>query len=146
MLSRSGLYALQAALHLAQQPADEPVSAARMAEALGRPPGYLAKVLRQLGRVGILESTRGARGGYRLARPPEELTVAEVVRPFEEVTLPQVCLLGGACDTADPCTAHLRRLEWNAARERILAATTLAELLPAEDGVEPVDRLLTIPT
>ncbi len=146
MLSRSGLYALQAALHLARQPGDEPVSAARMAEALELPPGYLAKVLRRLGSEGVLEATRGARGGYRLTRGSDEVTVADVVRAFEEVTLPKVCLLGGCCDPADPCTAHLRRLEWNAARDGILAATTLAELLPSGVGATDVGRLLTIPT
>lgn len=129
MLSRGGLYALQATLYLARQDPDRRVSAARMAEALEVPPEYLAKVLQRLGQDGILESTRGAYGGYELARPASQLTVERVVRPFEEVEPPRVCLLGGRCDSADPCRAHLRRLEWNEARLRILASTTLADLL-----------------
>jgi Rrf2 family iron-sulfur cluster assembly transcriptional regulator len=138
MLSRGGLYALQAALHLAQHSDGESVSAARVAEGLSLPPEYLAKVLRRLAVEGILESTRGARGGYSLAHDPELLTVAQVVHPFEEVTPPNVCLLGGPCHSERPCPAHLRRLEWNAAREKILAATTLADLLPeSDDGSEP---------
>lgn len=76
MLSRSGIYALQATLHLARESTGEPISAARMADALQLPPDYLAKVLRRLSREGVLSSTRGARGGYRLAVPPEQLTVA----------------------------------------------------------------------
>jgi Rrf2 family transcriptional regulator, iron-sulfur cluster assembly transcription factor len=140
MLSRSALYALQAALHLAQKSNGPSESAARMADRLGVPSPYLAKVLRQLSLEGILESSRGARGGYRLARPPDTLTVAEVVRAFEEVTTPETCLLGGPCRETHPCAAHLRRLEWNAARERILAETTLSELLPHGSGSAPESR------
>jgi len=132
VLSRSGLYALQATLHLAQDDSGRPVSAGRMAEVLDLPPEYLAKVLRQLKAEGLLTSTRGARGGYRLAVDPAELTVDRVVRPFDEVEPPKRCLLGGECDLTDPCAAHLRRLEWNAARARIFAATTLTDLLPEE--------------
>jgi Rrf2 family protein len=129
MLSRSSVYALQATLHLAQMGDEASVSAARMAEALQLPPEYLAKVLRRLSRDGVLSSTRGAYGGYKLAIEPDALTVERVVRPFEEVEPLKVCLLGGLCHTDEPCSAHLRRLEWNEARKRILAATTLADLL-----------------
>ena len=129
MLSRSSVYALQATLHLARQPDDELVSAATMAERLELPPEYLAKVLRRLALEGTLTSTRGAYGGYRLAVPAEDLTVARVVEPFEEVEPPKVCLLGGPCHSERPCTAHMRRLEWNAARLRILERTTLHDLL-----------------
>ena len=134
MLSRSGVYAVQAALHLAQQPADEPVSAARMADVLELPPEYLAKVLRRLKREGVLRSTRGVNGGYRLAKAPDELTVDAVVRPFDDVEPPQRCLLGGPCHSERPCTAHLRRLKWNEARQRILATTRLTDLLPPAAG------------
>lgn len=131
MLSRSGVYALQAALHLAQYGRDQPVSASRMADALDLPPEYLAKVLRRLSKEGVLESTRGVRGGYSLATPPETLSVHRVVRPFEDVTALKRCLLGGPCHEDRPCPAHLRRLEWSQARHKILAATMLTDLLPA---------------
>lgn len=135
MLSRSSVYALQVTLHLAQQPDDGAVSAAAMAERLELPREYLAKVLRRLAVEGTLTSTRGAHGGYRLAAAPNELTVARVVEPFEDVAPLKVCLLGGPCHAERPCTAHLRRLEWNRARLRILERTTLADLL----GEEPAD-------
>jgi Rrf2 family protein len=147
MLSRSGVYALQATLHLAQESTGLPVSAARMAEALDLPPEYLGKVLRRLSREGFLDSTRGVRGGYRLTVAPEELTVERVVRPFDEVKPPKVCLLGGPCHSERPCTAHLRRLEWNEARRRILANTMLADLLPTSaEGVGHPSALSTIIT
>ena len=131
MLSRSGVYALQATLHLAQQPAETCVSAASMARSLSVPPQYLAKVLHRLGREGLLASTRGARGGYRLNVPAAELTVERIVEPFDATRAPQVCLLGGSCDLDAPCTAHLRRVQWSEARRQILADTALSDLLPS---------------
>lgn len=130
MLSRSGVYALQATLHLAQRHPGKPVSASRIAASLEVPSEYLAKVLRQLSKEGVLTSARGAYGGYRLAVDPSELTLDRVVRPFDETRPLKRCLLGGPCDLDDPCAVHLRRLEWNAARSRIFEATKLTDLLP----------------
>ena len=146
MLSRSGVYALQATLHLARQPEQGSVSAARMAEALELPAEYLAKVLRRLSQEGILISTRGAYGGYRLAHEAETLTVERVVRPFDEVKPPKVCLLGGPCHSERPCTAHLRRLEWNDARKRILADTTLHDLLTEPGTDSPIAAATLVST
>lgn len=129
MLSRSALYALQATLHLARQPGNATVSAAAMANRLDVPPEYLAKVLARLRSAGILESTRGAHGGYRLAVPPAWLYVDQVVRPFQRVRSLKRCLLGGRCDPERPCPAHRQRLAWNEARARIQAATSLSDLL-----------------
>ncbi len=143
MLSRAGVYALQATLHLAQAPAGTCVSAASMAKSLAVPPEYLAKVLHRLSREGLLTSARGSRGGYRLNVPAAELTVERIVEPFDAIGTPQVCLLGGSCDLDAPCTAHLRRVEWNEARRRILADTALNDLLPAplHHTMEPTTQL-----
>lgn len=129
MLSQTGVYALQALLHLAAHENGAQVPAAAMARDLGIPGTYLAKVLQRLAREGILESTRGARGGYRLAADPARLTVATVVTPFQDFRAPDTCLLGGSCNPDDPCTAHARRSAWNAAALEILERTTLADLL-----------------
>lgn len=129
MLSRTGTYALQAALHLAQRRNGDAVSAAEMAEALELPHNYLAKVLREMGRAGLLDSTRGARGGYTLRVRPSEVSVAELVAPFDGFETPRTCLMGGVCDLDDPCTAHLRRVEWIESQRRILRETTLRDLL-----------------
>ena len=129
MLSQTGLYALQALLHLAEQGSGAQVPAASMAKALSVPGTYLAKVLQRLAREGILESTRGAGGGYRLTLDPSRLTVADAVAPFQELRAAETCLLGGPCDLDNPCSAHARRTAWNAAALEILQKTTLADLL-----------------
>ncbi|HSG49583.1 MAG TPA: Rrf2 family transcriptional regulator [Longimicrobiales bacterium] len=129
MLSQTGVYALQAVLHLASQGRGVSVSAASVAEALDLPATYLAKVLHRLGRDGVLASTRGSRGGYRLADDPGSLTVARVVAPFQELRPSRTCLLGGPCDLSNPCSAHARRTAWSAAALEILENTTIADLL-----------------
>lgn len=129
MLSQTGLYAVQALLHLATHQNGRQIPAAVMAKELGIPANYLAKVLQRLAREGIVESTRGARGGYRLAGDPETVSVADAVAPFQELRSTERCLLGGTCDPDNPCSAHHRRSAWNAAALDILERTTLADLV-----------------
>jgi Rrf2 family protein len=62
---------------------DKPVSTAKLAATFDLPPAYLNKRLQALVRAGILTSTPGARGGFRLARPPEKITLMEVVAAIE---------------------------------------------------------------
>src|SRR2546423_8536515 len=57
--------------------------ARRLAEFYGLPEAYLAKLLKALVRAGVLSATSGPRGGFRLARPPEAITVAQVVEAVE---------------------------------------------------------------
>ncbi len=140
MLSLTGTYALQAALHLALHRPGEAVSAAVMASQLEIPASYLAKVLRRLAREGVLKSSRGPGGGFHLARAPEQLTVAVVVAPFQALRPARLCLMGGECDLTDPCSAHARRAAWNAAALEILEQTTLADLLSGEPLGDPVRR------
>jgi Rrf2 family protein len=129
MLSQTGLYALQALLHLAGSEANGPVPASHVADELDIPRNYLAKVLQRLAHERILSATRGAHGGYRLDRDPSELTVATVIAPFQDLEVSSTCLMGGPCDLANPCPAHARRVEWNATALRSLERTTLADLL-----------------
>lgn len=134
MLSRTGIYALQATLHLANQPDGAPVAAATIARDLEIPGTYLAKVLNRLAREGVLESVRGAHGGYRLAGDARRLSVAQVVAPFDEFQPGKVCLMGGRpCDPLNPCSAHDRWAEWTGAARGMLEETTVAALL----GTEP---------
>ena len=83
-LNKSTRYALHAALELASRGAsEEPVTVASMAGRHAIPAAVLAKVLQQLVRSGIAVGTRGAHGGYRLARPASQVTLAEVIEAFE---------------------------------------------------------------
>ena len=72
-------WALHCTTVLALLPSDAAVPAARLAEFHGVPAAYLAKTLQALAREGIVESVPGRRGGYRLAKPPADITVLDVV-------------------------------------------------------------------
>jgi Rrf2 family protein len=75
-------YALRAALELAAA-ADGPLKGERIAQAQGIPLKFLENILLELRHHGLVQSQRGAEGGYWLARPAEEITLAEVIRAVE---------------------------------------------------------------
>jgi Rrf2 family protein len=77
-------YAVRAAVELAAAGGSgEPVKADDIAAAQSIPLNFLENILAELRRAGIVESRRGAAGGYLLARPPEEISVADVIRAVE---------------------------------------------------------------
>ena len=75
-------YALRAVIELAAA-ADRPVKGERIAQAQEIPLKFLENILGDLRHAGVVRSQRGAEGGYWLARPPDEISVAEVVRAVE---------------------------------------------------------------
>jgi Rrf2 family transcriptional regulator, nitric oxide-sensitive transcriptional repressor len=129
MLSQTAEYALRALLYLARG-GNGRVSAEQIARSLGAPVNYMSKTLNQLAKAGIVEGTRGPTGGFRLAIPADELTVATVAETFAPVRLRPVCLLGDRpCDQKHPCEAHHRWTAVQAAAAAPLAETTIADLL-----------------
>jgi Rrf2 family protein len=100
-VSRKSEYALIAVQHMSRHPYGEVVSVAELAAAETIPPNILAKVLQGLKRAGVLMATKGAGGGYRLARPVNEIRFLDVVRPFEEQIAVVTCQ--GADATATSC-------------------------------------------
>lgn len=141
MLSQTSEYALRAALYLAMRGGGGSVKLEQIASALDVPRNYLSKTLHQLARAGVLSSERGPSGGFRLAHPPELLTLHQVVSPFDPARLARRCILGkGECSDATPCAAHDR---WKTVAEpmrEFFGGTTLADL------VAGTARLPEIPT
>jgi Rrf2 family protein len=139
MLNQSADYALRAVLYVAQQTDDGSYSADVIAAATGIPRNYLGKVLHALTQAHVLTSIRGPNGGFRLAHPAEQLSLAEVVEPFQKLPARQVCLRGNReCDSADPCESHRR---WQDMADRITAFfrdTTIATMLENKE-VPPVE-------
>ena len=135
MLSGTAQYALRAVLHLAAHPDDAPIAAANIAAALDIPDNYLGKILYQLSRQGILHSLRGKHGGFSLAVPPEELSLLQVVEPFDQIGERRSCLLGQPeCSDGEPCAAHHRWKEVAQEVEAFFRDTTAADLLRMQDG------------
>jgi Rrf2 family protein len=76
-------YAIRAALELAAAEDEKPVKGERIATAQAIPLRFLENILMQLRHAGLVESRRGAEGGYRLARPAAEVTLADVIRAID---------------------------------------------------------------
>src|SRR3954469_22945329 len=128
MLSQTVEHALRAALHIAREhPRSIPVG--DVATAVDAPRGYLAKILGDLARANILESSRGPTGGFRFRIPPEELALVDVVNAIEG-TRERRCLLGrGKCGENPSCTAHTRWAPIASDVDAFFGKTTLADLL-----------------
>jgi Rrf2 family protein len=100
-----------------------------MARALRIPQEYLAKILRRLARAGVLISTRGKAGGFRLAAPPQRVRLHAIVAPFDDLGGPRRCLLGRPhCSDRFACAAHDRWRRVADAMNEFLRQTTLADV------------------
>ncbi len=129
MISQTSEYALRIMAFLAQQPRDTLVPAVAMEGKVRVPANYRGKILNQLTRAGLLESTRGRTGGFRLARPAARIALIDVVAPFEPVTSVRTCVLGSErCRDSKPCAAHDRWRRAGAARDEFLRGTTVADV------------------
>jgi len=84
-LQKSTSLALYSVLEAASNP-DRQIAAAEIAEKYGVSPHHLAKVLRELGRAGIVESARGVGGGYRFSGNARRLTLMDVIEIFEDIS------------------------------------------------------------
>lgn len=143
-------WALHCTWLLSLAPDDDALPARRLAEFFGLPEAYLAKLLKTLVRAGLLSSASGPRGGFRLARPPAGITVAEVVEAVEGKGSLFHCteirqrgpvpLTGAACRMPCGIARVMDRAE-RAWREE-LAATTIADLVESS-GTGAVTRVST---
>lgn len=130
-LNKSARYALLGLIHLAAQKDDGRVLVEKVAQALELPPSYLAKLFQRMARKGLLESHRGPRGGYVLARSPAEITLADVVSATQEpaegrrecLLEPRGCAGDGFCAIHDDVVAAERRV--NDALSRITLAAAV---------------------
>lgn len=91
-ISTKGQYALEAVLDLAYNSKDSLESLKNIAQRLDKSKNYLEQLFVLLRKAGVVESVRGAQGGYRLAKSPQEITAGDVVRPVEGSLQPVHCL------------------------------------------------------
>jgi Rrf2 family protein len=126
-------YALRAALELAAAPDDKPVKGERIATAQAIPLRFLENILMQLRHAGLVDSRRGAEGGYRLARPATEVTLADVIRAIDG---PLAGVSGSRPETLDFAgVAEPMRDVWIAVRASlrgVLEQVTLADVVAGE--------------
>jgi Rrf2 family protein len=103
-ITRQADYAVRAVLYLAQKGDDKRASTSQIAQDQQIPPSFLAKIVSQLSVAGLLQTSRGARGGVSLARSPEQISLLEVVEAIDGPILLNECVDdNGACTFGDDC-------------------------------------------
>lgn len=132
MLSLTSEYALRALIHLAQHEGDGPIPGRRIAETADIPPKYLAKVLGDLVRCGVLDSAPGKSGGFALHRPARLITLLDVLAPFEQFERRRCPFGNKQCSDIEPCLAHAKWKQVVDAERDFLGKTTLREVAVRE--------------
>ncbi len=136
-LGKHGDYAVRAALDLARHWGDGPRKAREIAVSMDIPPDFLRRILSELVAQGLLTSSAGSKGGYVLARSPEEISLLDIVEPAEQLLASDRCVLrGGPCDWSDVCAIHD---PWCIARKAFaesLDTTNLAQLASVDYDIE----------
>ncbi|HPQ71513.1 MAG TPA: Rrf2 family transcriptional regulator [bacterium] len=102
-MSEAANLAIHALAYMATLGAAEPVSAQRIAEDLRVSESHLSKVLQKLARDGLIESTRGAKGGFFFAKKPDKLTLLDILVAVDGPLPTHGCLLGKPLCTTAPC-------------------------------------------
>src|SRR6516225_8100024 len=137
-IGSKGDYGLRALIDLAEHYRSRAIIQARdIAEREAIPKDYLALIMIDLRKAGLVESTRGPGGGYRLARPPEEITMGHALRALDgPVTLLDCTTdLGfGECSISLRCRMRNVWIEANRAVMAILDSTTIADLCRPRRG------------
>lgn len=103
-ITRQADYAVRAVLYLAKMGPERRAATSQIAEEQQIPPSFLAKIVSQLSVAGLLQTSRGARGGVSLARAPENISLLEVVEAIDGPILLNECVAeNGACTFGDDC-------------------------------------------
>jgi Rrf2 family iron-sulfur cluster assembly transcriptional regulator len=133
-LTKKSSYGLVATLELAGEAAEEPLSASAIAGRYSLPPSFVEKILHQLRQAGLVSSTQGRKGGYRLARSPHRITVRQVLEALGESLDLVGCLGPGTpCELTQICPT---RGAWERIDHRfkeMLGSLSLGDLIEREE-------------
>jgi Rrf2 family protein len=144
-ISAKADYAVRAAVELAAATDEKPVKAERIATAQAIPLNFLENILGELRHSGIVRSHRGAEGGFRLARPAEEITIADIIRAVEG---PLASVRGGPPEQSEYSGASeaLPRV-WIAVRASLRAVVEHVTVADVAGGQLPqeIDKLAQDP-
>lgn len=136
-ITRDGEYAVRAVLHMCARPTGALSLISEIAEAQEVPRSYLSKIMQHLVRAGLVKSRRGAKGGFFLARKPEEITLRQAIEAIEGPIFLNVCLIKkGECHRDDFCPVHQ---VWQEAQRKlfeVLDGKTMAQLVKDAEALK----------
>ena len=119
-----------------------PASLAEIAAEEDLPRAYLEQLVMSLREANLVTSTRGAHGGYELARPPESISMSDVLRALEGPIAPMMCASDDpehaiGCDRSASCTVNILWVRVRDAVAGALESMTLADLVPLRAAPAP---------
>ena len=133
-VSTKGRYSVRIMAFLASQPSDHVATKIEIAAAEGTSPQYVQQLMMQLGVAGLVNSRRGRNGGFLLARPPESITVASVLRAAEGEVQLAPCRSAASCERAANCPARSMWMRATELVEEVFQSTTIAQLVNGHTG------------
>jgi Rrf2 family protein len=136
MISQTAEYALRAIVYLADQEGSQTTQ--QISQVTRVPAGYLSKVLQGLARAGLVHSQRGLHGGFTLAKPPDTLSVWEVLEAVDPIQRIRSCPLGLKSHGANLCPMHRRLDDAAALVEEAFRNSTVQELLDEPTRSKPL--------
>jgi Rrf2 family protein len=129
-ITRQADYALRAMIYLSQLEPNQRAATSQIADQQHIPPSFLAKIISQLSIAGLIHTSRGARGGVSLARPPEAISVLEVVEAIDGPIALNECSQGsGVCPFGESCPLKSLWCDTQAELIAKLENTTFAKVL-----------------
>ena len=132
-------YGLICALHLARRYGDGPVTGREIASRERLPADYVEQILLRLRRAGVIASTRGARGGYTLARPADQISIRAVIHASELETFDLHCVSHPVetdrCSASHNCSIRPVWVLLQTKIDEVLESVSLADLLHDEPAV-----------
>jgi Rrf2 family iron-sulfur cluster assembly transcriptional regulator len=133
-LTKKSKYAVRALVEVVLRSSEGPVGVSEIARRQRIPERFLEQIFGELRRAGILESHRGAHGGYSFSMPPEEVTVLDIVEVLDGEIRPARCSAGGVCyiDDAPLCSTSRVWDEARVALEGVFGRYSIAQLAAAE--------------
>ena len=144
-LSTKGRYGIKAMVDLATEYASgNKLSTAQLSERQGVSYAYLEQLIALLKKAGLVTAARGAQGGYTLSRPPQEISVGEVLKALEGSTALVDCVGTSGTECENVCTCSARPL-WLKLQKRIddvLDSTTIQDM--AEDYITQRERTIEV--
>lgn len=136
-LGKHGDYAVRAVIDLARHWGGDPRKSREIATSMDIPPDFLKRILAELVAQGLLTSTAGSKGGYQLTRPPEEISLLDVIEPSERLLAPDRCILkGGPCDWSSVCPIHDPWCLAQKAFAEVLDDADLAQIVSIDRDIE----------
>lgn len=140
-LTTKGRYAVTAMLDLAVHAGGDPIALADISRRQGISLSYLEQLFAKLRRNGLVCSTRGPGGGYSLARPSAQISVAEVIRAVDETVDATACGGQRNCQGGEqPCLSHELWADLSRRIEDFLGQISLADVVNGRVGRERVLR------